>query len=64
VFELRPPSGQQRQWSESVLWSFGANDDGKYPFAGLLADGWGNLYGETVKGGTNGGGTVFELSLP
>jgi uncharacterized repeat protein (TIGR03803 family) len=68
VFELRPPAGPQTQWSESLLWSFGATGDGKYPYAGLIADQWGNLYGTTLDGGANclpgGCGTVFELSLP
>jgi hypothetical protein len=57
--------------SESVLWNFGATGDGQFPAAGLIADGWGNLYGTTYAGGTNceaegagGCGTVFELSLP
>ena len=63
VFELSPPPGQQTQWRESVLWSFGASgDDGRLPFAGLIADQWGNLYGATVNGGANGSnvGTVFK----
>jgi len=64
VFELSPPSGTSSQWSERVLWSFGATDDGTGPGAGLLADKWGNLYGATIGGGANGGGTVFELSPP
>jgi hypothetical protein len=31
VFELSPPTRQQTQWSERVLWGFGANDDGVQP---------------------------------
>ena len=63
VFELSPPAGQQTQWFEKVLWSFGASGDGLQPFAGLIADKWGNLYGTTPFGGANvPGGTVFELS--
>jgi deoxyxylulose-5-phosphate synthase len=39
--------------SESVLWSFGAtSDDGQKPFAGMIADKWGNLYSTTKFGGT------------
>ena len=73
VFELSPPAGQQTQWRERVLWSFGASDDGQSPEAGLIADKWGNLYGTTELGGENGivgpdvfsgDGTVFELSPP
>jgi uncharacterized repeat protein (TIGR03803 family) len=35
--------------------------DGAYPYAGLLRDGAGNLYGTTSSGGLYGAGTVFEL---
>jgi uncharacterized repeat protein (TIGR03803 family) len=53
------------QWTESVLWSFGAtSDDGTFPLAGLLADTLGNLFSTTVGGGVNGDGTVFKLNLP
>ncbi len=66
VFKLSPPTSQQKQWSERVLWSFGAGDDGSMPVAGLIADQWGNLYGTTASGGANAlrAGTVFELSPP
>jgi uncharacterized repeat protein (TIGR03803 family) len=64
VFELSPPTRQQSQWSERVLWSFGANDDGVQPVAGLIANRWGNLYGTTAEGGAKSNGTVFELSPP
>jgi uncharacterized repeat protein (TIGR03803 family) len=36
--------------------------DGDTPFAGLVFDQSGNLYGGTYQGGVAGGGTVFELS--
>jgi uncharacterized repeat protein (TIGR03803 family) len=36
--------------------------DGKYPYAGLVMDASGNLFGTTRGGGKFGGGTVFELS--
>ena len=55
MFELSPPAGQQTQWRERVLWSFGASGDGWVPFAGLIADKWGNLYGTTEFGGANSG---------
>jgi uncharacterized repeat protein (TIGR03803 family) len=64
VFELSPPAGTQAQWRESVLWSFGGTGDGEFPFAGLIADQSGDLYGTTYLGGANADGTVFELSLP
>jgi uncharacterized repeat protein (TIGR03803 family) len=48
--------------TETVLYSFGASTtDGKGPYAGLIVDSAGNLYGTTVNGGTNGKGTVFVI---
>jgi uncharacterized repeat protein (TIGR03803 family) len=58
VFELSP-SGSG--WTEKVLYSFGASPDGYYPYAGLVMDKSGNLYGTTYYGGTSGYGTVYEL---
>jgi len=37
--------------------------DGDYPYAGLIQATDGNLYGTTVFGGTQGGGSVFKLTL-
>ena len=49
--------------NESVLYSFSGTPDGEDPYAGLVADNAGNLYGSTLFGGTNGGfGTVFRLN--
>ena len=64
VLELSPHAGGLTPWRERVLWGFGASDDGTDPQAGLIADWWGNLYGTTQGGGTNGlnAGTVFKLS--
>jgi uncharacterized repeat protein (TIGR03803 family) len=56
VFEL--PAGSH---TIKTLATFdGAN--GAKPFAGLVRDSKGNLYGTTTAGGNNGVGTVFELS--
>lgn len=63
VFEVSRGSSA---WTESVIHSFNAtnSNDGTYPFASLIFDAEGNLYGTTYEGGgvTNGSGTVFELS--
>ena len=49
--------------AEKVLHNFNDNGtDGYFPHAGLIFDKAGNLYGETVWGGTNNMGTVFELT--
>lgn len=47
--------------NEKVLHSFAAGTDGANPFAGLVRDDEGNLYGTTAYGGSYGDGTVFEL---
>lgn len=61
VFELSP-SGSG--WTEQVLYDFTGGSDGGAPFAGLIADEQGNLYGTTYFGGDSpcGCGVVFELS--
>src|SRR5438445_876775 len=59
VFELVNSSGP---YTERVLHSFtNSNGDGASPFAGLIMDTSGNLYGTTAGGGTGGTGTVFSL---
>jgi uncharacterized repeat protein (TIGR03803 family) len=60
VFELTPKAGGE--WAEKVLHSFGKGKDGASPYAGLIADAAGNLYGTTADGGADGLGTVFELT--
>jgi uncharacterized repeat protein (TIGR03803 family) len=46
---------------EAVLHNFGSGTDGTYPYAGLVRDSAGNLYGTTYGGGTSGLGTVFKI---
>jgi len=61
VFELSPKTGGG--WKETLLHSFNSKGkDGYFPFAPVIFDGSGNLYGATSVGGTKFGGTVFELS--
>jgi uncharacterized repeat protein (TIGR03803 family) len=64
VFELSPPKEGKKAWTESVLVSFNGTNGNSPFFAGLSADGAGNLYGTTSGGGSNNDGLVFELSPP
>jgi uncharacterized repeat protein (TIGR03803 family) len=49
----------------AVLHSFTGGADGRYPYAGVIQDAKGNLYGTTIYGGTtgcgDGCGVVFKL---
>jgi len=57
IFKLDPVG------HETLLHSFsGLVDDGKYPFAGLVQDQRGMLYGTTMYGGWANVGTVFKLN--
>jgi uncharacterized repeat protein (TIGR03803 family) len=58
VFKVAQLSGV---WHEAVIDSF-ENQSGDNPYAGLVFDKAGHLYGTTVNGG-NGFGTVFELTV-
>jgi hypothetical protein len=58
VFELSPATGDA--WTENVGHSFGNGTDEGNPYAGLIFDAAGNLYGTTQLGGTYASGTVFE----
>ncbi len=61
VFQLTPTVGGK--WSETTLYSFGSSKDGKFPWAGVIFDKAGNLYGTTGEGGDHAnGGTVFQLT--
>ena len=63
VFKLTPSGGQY--WNQTVLYSFcNPCNDGRVPYAGVIFDRQGNLYGTTTQGGLHGNGTVFELTPP
>src|SRR5208282_5336035 len=47
--------------SENALYNFAGGSDPKLPYAGLVFDKAGNLYGTTELGGANNQGTVFEI---
>lgn len=51
--------------NETVLHSFTGGTDGSYPYAGVILDSAGNLYGTTTAGGTElgiGQGVVFKIT--
>jgi uncharacterized repeat protein (TIGR03803 family) len=50
------------QYTETILHGFSGTSDGGNPWAGVIFDAAGNLYGTTAGGGANQGGTVYELS--
>ncbi len=58
VYELTPSNGG---WTENVLYTFSGGNDGANPWAGVIFDQSGNLYGTTFGGGKYGYGTVYEL---
>src|SRR5262249_6691765 len=45
----------------TVLYGFTGGDDGGYPYAGVVFDSAGNLYGTTNGGGQSGAGVVVKL---
>jgi uncharacterized repeat protein (TIGR03803 family) len=65
VFKLAPGTGGR--WKETILHRFSGGGNGSRPFAGLVMDAAGNLYGTTDEGGNagcgkNGCGVVFEVT--
>src|ERR1700678_218874 len=61
VFKLFKPAPGKRAWRKKTLHGF-TGPDGKQPFAGLVGDRNGNLYGVTTAGGQFKQGAVFELT--
>jgi len=59
VFQLTPSGGG---WTENTLYSFKGGSDADEPWAEVIFDTSGNLYGTTFNFGVANGGTVFELT--
>lgn len=57
VYELSPSNGS---WTETILHTFNGSD-GYQPYAGVIFDEAGNLYGTTSGGGV-GNGNVYKLT--
>jgi uncharacterized repeat protein (TIGR03803 family) len=60
VFSLVPANGG---WTETVIYSFTGGTTGTNPYAGVIFDKNGNLYGTTYQGGAGNVGVVFELTV-
>lgn len=59
VYQLTPSASG---WTEKLLYTFQGANDGGVPYAGVVLDPEGNLYGDTNRIGAGGGGTIFELT--
>src|SRR6266498_4791414 len=62
IFKLSPTSSGP--WTFTTLYSFGVytGPGPAVPWSGVVFDSAGNLYGVTALGGTEGYGTVYQLS--
>jgi len=62
IFEMTP--NQDGTWTYHILHRFASYaTDGQSPYGGLAMDASGNLYGDTVYGGTHNQGRVFKLTF-
>jgi uncharacterized repeat protein (TIGR03803 family) len=67
VFKLTPQSQPGVSWNESVLYNFSGGRDGGSPFAGVVIDNRGTLFGTASTGGAGHplpGGVIFRLTPP
>jgi len=65
VWKLTPVTTEKKKvtWTEKTLHAFTGGKDGSGPWAGLVLDPSGNIYGATKGGGKYSYGTVFELAV-
>jgi uncharacterized repeat protein (TIGR03803 family) len=61
VLVMTPSAEAQADSTFTVLYAFKGGADGATPYAGLVRDAAGNLYGTTSEGGAYAWGTVFKL---
>ena len=60
IFMLTPSAWAQSKYK--TLYKFKGGKEGSLPYAGLIFDTAGNLYGSTEKGGVHKAGTIFKLT--
>ena len=63
LFEVTPSGTESLLYSFCLEWEDGCTD-GENPYAGLVMDKKGNLYGTTYYGGVYVWGIVFEVVPP
>lgn len=64
VFKLTPSKVPATKWAHTVLYRFQGDEDGRWPYAGLVRDKKGALYGTTWDGQDGHAGKVFKLTPP
>src|SRR6266403_4354075 len=62
VLLLGPMVLSSQAATQKVLYAFTGGTDGREPYAGVVFDKAGNLYGTAQFGGASGHGTVFRLT--
>jgi uncharacterized repeat protein (TIGR03803 family) len=64
IWRLTPPTAPSTKWAKTTLHKFAGGLGGANPFAGLIRDSRGVLYGTTLSGGSSGFGTIFKVTPP
>jgi uncharacterized repeat protein (TIGR03803 family) len=62
IFELASTGPGTFATTDTLIYSFTGNGDGKNPYGGLLADSTGDYFGVCRAGGTDADGTIWELA--
>lgn len=63
VFKLTPPPKGKTTWGFTSVWSF-SGGDGSGPYASVIVDSAGDLFGTTYLGGSAGLGAAYSLTPP